>query len=104
MLELVNMALSKGEQWMAYNQSLHFIDKEDVRFFKLQNEAKEFASENLSDRNAYQVIYFNSILDIFTKLPYSENTRKDMVNNPDINKLQNHEGNDFPDALIEHIE
>jgi len=103
-LELVNIALSKGEHWMAYNQSLYFIDKEDVHFFKLQNEAKEFANDNLSDRDAYQVIYFNSILDIFTKLPYSENTGKNMVNNPDINGLHNHEGNDFTDALIEHIE
>ena len=103
-LELVNIALSKGEHWMAYNQSLYFIDKEDVHFFKLQSEAKEFANDNLSDRDAYQVIYFNSILDIFTKLPYSENTGKDMVNDPDINGLYNHEGNAFTDALIEHFE
>ncbi len=70
----------------------------------MQNEAKEFANDNLSDRDAYQVIYFNSILDIFTKLPYSENTGKDMINNPDINGLYNHDGNDFTDLLIEHIE
>jgi hypothetical protein len=103
-LELVNIALSKGEHWVAYNQSLYFIDKEDVHFFKLENEAKEFAKDNLSDRDAYQVIYFNSILDIFIKLPYSQNMAKDMVNNPDINGLHNHEGNPFTDSLIEHIE
>ena len=51
-LELVNIALSKGEHWMAYNQSLYFIDKEDVQFFKLQNEANEFANDHLSDRDA----------------------------------------------------
>jgi hypothetical protein len=39
-VELVTIALSKGEHWMAYNQSLYFIDKEDVYFFKLQNKAK----------------------------------------------------------------
>ena len=27
-----------------------------------------------------------------------------MVNNPDINGLHNHEGNDFTDSLIEHIQ
>ena len=27
-----------------------------------------------------------------------------MVNNPDINGWYNHEGNDFTDSLIEHIE
>jgi hypothetical protein len=35
-LELVNIALSKGEHWVAYDQSLYFIDKEDVHFFKLE--------------------------------------------------------------------
>lgn len=103
-LELVNIALSKGEHWMAYNQSLYFIDKEDIRFFKLQNEAIEFANNNFSDRDTYHVIYFNSIIDIFKEIPYSENTEKNMINNPDINGLYNHEGNDFTDSLIEHIE
>ena len=103
-LELVNTALSKGEHWMAYNQSLYFIDKEDVHFFKLQNEAKEFANNNFSDRDAYHVIYFNSILDIFKEIPYPENAGKDLVNNPDINGLYNYEGNAFTDSLIEHIE
>jgi len=103
-LELVNMALSKGEHWMAYNQSPYFIDKEDVHFFNLQDEAKEFANNNFSDRDTYQVIYFNSILDIFKEIPYPENVRKGLVNNPDINGLYNYEGNDFTDSLIEHIE
>ena len=103
-LELVNIALSKSEHWMAYNQSLYFIDKEDVHFFKLKNEAKEFANNKFSDRDAYHVIYFNSILDIFKEIPYPENVGKDLVNNPDINGLYNYEGNAFTDSLIEHIE
>jgi hypothetical protein len=72
-LELANMALYKGEHWMAYNQSLYFIVKEDVRFFTLQNEANQFANDNLSDRDAYQVRYFNSLLDIFKKITYRLN-------------------------------
>lgn len=32
-LNLANIALSKGEYWMTYNKSLYFIDKNDVRFF-----------------------------------------------------------------------
>jgi hypothetical protein len=103
-LELVNIALSKGEHWMAYNQSLYFIDKDDVHFFKLQNEAKEFANDNLSDMDAYQVIYFNSIVDIFKGISYGEKEEKGLVPDPDINGLYNHEGNGFTDALIEHIE
>src|SRR5665213_3072551 len=100
-LELVNTALSKGEHWMAYNQSIYFIDKEDVHFFKLQNEAKEFANNNFSDRDTYQVINFNSILDIFKKIPYPENEGKNPVKNPDLNGLYNYEGNPFTDALID---
>jgi len=103
-IELANIALSKGEHWMAYNQSPYFIDKDDVHFFKLQNEAKEFANNNFSDRDAYHVINFNSILDIFKKIPYPENVEKNLVDNPDINGLYNYEGNAFTDALIEHIE
>ncbi|HEY5371316.1 MAG TPA: hypothetical protein VIJ75_20220, partial [Hanamia sp.] len=103
-LELVNTALSKGEHWMAYNQSIYFIDKEDVHFFKLQNEAKEFANNNFSDRDTYQVINFNSILDIFKKIPYPENEGKNLVKNPDLNGLYNYEGNPFTDALIDHLE
>ena len=103
-LELVNTALSKSEHWMVYNQSLYFIDKEDVHFFKLKNEAKEFANNNFSDKDTYHVINFSSILDIFKKIPYPENVRKILVNNPDINGLHNHEGNHFTDSLIEHIE
>ena len=70
----------------------------------MQNEAKEFASDNLSDRDAYQVIYFNSIVDIFKEISYGEKVEKGLVTDPDINGLHNHEGNDFTDALIEHIE
>jgi hypothetical protein len=81
-LDLVNIAISKGEHWMAYSQSLYFIDKEDVHFFKLQNEAKEFASDNLSDRDVYRVIYFNSIVDIFKEISYGEKVEKGLVTDP----------------------
>ena len=34
-LDLVTIALSKGEKYMAYNNSLYFIDERDVHFFVL---------------------------------------------------------------------
>ena len=58
----------------------------------------------LSDRDAYQVIYFNSILDIFTKLPYSDELEEKMGNNSRKIGLYSHEGNGFKDSLIEHKE
>ena len=41
-LDLADLALAKGKHWMAYNQSLYFIDKEDVYFFDSQKAARDF--------------------------------------------------------------
>jgi hypothetical protein len=100
-IELANTALEKGEHWMAYNQSLYFIDISDVHFFISQKEANEFANNNFSDRDRFYVIQFNSILDLYKEIPYGE---KSLDNNPDANGLYNYEGNAFTDALIDHIE
>ena len=99
-LELAQLALGKGEHWMAYNQSLYFIDKSDVHFFKSKGEAHDFADNNISDRDNFHVLHFNSLLDIYKEIPYGEKA----VTNPDANGLYNHEGNAFTDALIDHIE
>jgi hypothetical protein len=102
-LDLVNRSLSKGENWMAYNDSLYFLDKKDIYFFKNETEAKEFAKNNISDRDNFNVIYFNSIQDIFKEVPYGERMNR-QSQNPDANGLYNSEGNAFTDALIKHIE
>lgn len=33
-VELANLALSKGENWMVYNQTLYFLDRDDIHFLK----------------------------------------------------------------------
>jgi hypothetical protein len=99
-LELVQLALSRGDHWMAYNQSLYFIDKSDVYFFKSKGEAHDFADNNIGNRDNFHVLHFNSLLDIYKEIPYGEKA----VTNPDANGLYNHEGNAFTDALIDHIE
>ena len=40
-LNLVNMAIIRGEHWIAYNNSLYFIDKNEVHFFKDKFSANE---------------------------------------------------------------
>src|SRR5665647_292956 len=85
-LELVNIALSKGENWMAYNQSLYFMDKEEVHFFRNQTDANEFAKDNISDRDNFYVIRFDSIQDILKKIPYGQELSKQISNNLSINK------------------
>lgn len=103
-IELANMALNKGEHWMAYNQSLYFIDIDNVYFFASQIEANNFANNNFSDKDNFNVIHFNSIQDIYKRITYGENQESGIVNNPDANGLYNYEGNAFTDALIDHFE
>ncbi|GAB2821346.1 hypothetical protein [Ferruginibacter profundus] len=102
-LELCNDALVRGENWMAYNGSLYFIEKDDIQFFKSQTDAQEFAFYNHSDRDHYAVIHFESLWDVFNKIPYGTTT-SGLSNNPDANGLYNYEGNKFTDALIENME
>ncbi len=103
-LDLANIALSKGENWMAFNQSLYFIDKEDVYFFRNAMDANEFAKDNISDKDAFNVIRFDSVKDILNKIPYGEAVYSQVCRNPDTNGLHDPEGNAFTDALIDHIE
>jgi len=99
-LKLCNEALANGENWMAYNGSLYFIEKDEVEFFKSKNDAEEFAFNNHSDSDHYSVIHFNSLWDIYNQIPYAT----ERLNDPDANGLYNYEGNPFTDALIENIE
>ena len=103
-LDMVSVALQKGENWMAYNNSLYFIDKDDVHFFKREEDAIEFAVDNSSDRDKFNVINFYSIKDVLKRIPYGENINSSLRLNPDINGLYNKEGNAFSDSLIDHIE
>ncbi len=102
-LEVATIALFNGHKWMAYNNSLYLIDKADVLFFKNETEAKEFANDNISDRDNFSVIHFDSIQDILKKVPYGEWMNR-KSHDPDANGLYNRDGNAFTDALIENIE
>ncbi len=102
-LDLAQGALSKGHNRMTYNNSLYFIDKENVHFFNNEAEAKEFAKDNISDRDNFCVIHFDSIESILKEVPYGEWMNRD-IHHPDANGLYNGDGNAFTDALVEHIE
>ncbi len=69
-LEIIQLAINRNENWMAYNNSLYFIDKEDVQFFKDKDTAEEFVSNNISDYDRYNVIYVQSLADVFRQIPY----------------------------------
>jgi hypothetical protein len=103
-LEMIAHAISKGENWMAYNNSLYFLDKGDVCFFKDKEEALEFSQSNYSDHDHFHFIHVRSIADVFRQLPYGEGNHELNNVDPDRNGLYNRDGNDFTDALIDHME
>jgi hypothetical protein len=102
-LDKVAIALSKGNNWMVYNNSLYFIDPEDVNFFDNKDSANEFSVNNDSDYDHHAVMYVSSVADVLRKIPYEELLNKE-ITNPDANGLYNTDGNAFTDALIDHIE
>jgi len=71
-LDAVRIALSKCDNWIAFNRGFYFIDKEDVYFFNNQNEAIEFARNNISDRDHFQVMHISSLEDLFRQVPYAK--------------------------------
>jgi hypothetical protein len=103
-LDLVSIALTKGEKYMAYNNSLYFISKYDIHFFRTKEDAVAFAENNLSDRDRFSVLHFNSIKDILIQIPYAEQINQQLSLDPDANGLHNKVGNDFTDALIDYFE
>ena len=103
-LAIAEFEISRGNQWMAYNQSLYFIEKKDIFFFSSQEDAIEFAKDNISDYDNFKVLQINSIRDLLEKLPYGFTLEKSLGIDPDSNGLYNKDGNDFTDALIDHFE
>lgn len=112
-LDLTQLALLKGENWMAYNGSMYFIDKNDVYFFSNKDAAKKFAGDNISDRDHFNIIHITSMKDVLKLIPYGQELKDQLAPylhapmekiDPDRNPLYDKEGNAFTDALIEHWE
>src|SRR6186997_767933 len=76
LLQAAQASFQRGENWIAYNRSLYFLDKEDIYFFKSSDEAHEFSSDNISDYDSFQVLYARSIDELLKQLPYGEKLEK----------------------------
>ncbi|MBN8836127.1 MAG: hypothetical protein J0I09_02630 [Sphingobacteriia bacterium] len=103
-LAIAEYEISRGNQWIAYNVILYFIDKADVHFFNKKDEAVQFANDNISDYDRYNVIHVLSVRDLLEKVPYGKELDKSLGIDPDANGLYSKDGNAFTDALIDHIE
>ncbi len=102
-LDKIEIALKKGNNWMAYNNTLYFIHPNDVYFFDNKGSANEFADNNVSEHDRFVVMYAPSVADVLRKIPYGESLNEE-ITNPDGNGLYNRDGNAFTDALIDRIE
>ena len=69
--EILN-GLSQGQQWLAYNSTNYFLEKGDVFMFRHEEQADEFAMNNISDYDLFDVVQVNSIRDLMEKLVYGE--------------------------------
>ncbi len=57
-LDKVQVALFKGENWMVYNNSLYFIEPDRIDFFRTKDEAEEFCQNNYSDHDPlFNIVY-----------------------------------------------
>lgn len=104
LFELAQFEISFGRSWLAYNTIPYFLEKEDVYFFKTKDEAVQFAGDNISDYDNYNVLQVRSVRDLLEKIPYGNSLENSIRLDPDINGLHNKEGNAFTDALIDHFE
>lgn len=104
-LDAAETALRNGENWMAYNTHSYLLELSDVQFFSTNDEANQYARDNISDQDGFKVIPFNSVQDILKQIPYGQMVQEPSMRiDPDRNPLINKDGNAFTDALIDHIE
>lgn len=104
LLETAQFEITFGNEWMAYNQSLYFIHKGDVHFFNSRENAVQFANDNFSDYDNYQVMQIRSVRDLIERIKYDAALDNNLQHDPDANGLYSKDGNAFTDALIDHIE
>ncbi len=86
-LDLIKLAVSKGENWMAYNNSLYFIDKGDIFFFKSREEANEFSNNSSSDYDRFNIIHLSYPEEIFKQIDYNDSP--EIKQSPDLSQIKN---------------
>jgi hypothetical protein len=77
-LDMIGAEINNGKNWLAYNSSVYFIDKKDVKLFKDRDAAGEFVSNTSTDDDYYKAIYVQSIADVFRQIPYGQEFTKQL--------------------------
>jgi len=69
-MDRLQEAIQRNRYWMAYNSMSYFLQDHDMYFFKKPDEAEEFASNNISDRDYFNVIKVDSVENALKKIIY----------------------------------
>jgi hypothetical protein len=64
--------IGKGNDWLAYNLNSFVLNKQDMYFFKNQDEAREFSKNNISEWDSFRAIKVTSVADVLKQIPVSE--------------------------------
>ena len=67
-LQYAAKAFENNHHWLTYNTLSYFLDKQDVYFFKDQDEALEFAANNISDYDLYNVTYARTVEELLKQI------------------------------------
>lgn len=69
LLYQAGLALTKGREWIAYNEMDYFLDNSNCFFFRDDSEASEFAANNISEFDCFKTINVKSLEDIIRQIP-----------------------------------
>ncbi len=87
LFEQAQFNLSRGRNWIAYNSVNYFLDKDDVFFFKSEDEAFEYSANNVSEYDDFSILYAESVKELFQKITYGEgvtNILQEVLSNGDL--------------------
>ncbi len=69
-MKYLQAAVDRNRCWMAYNTMSYFLEPGDVYPFKHKDEADEFAMNNISDRDGFDVIKVTSVEDALLQIVF----------------------------------
>jgi hypothetical protein len=56
LIHFIHSELSKGNQWLAYNNTYYRPNDDAIYFFQHKEEANDFAENNISEYDIYHVL------------------------------------------------
>ena len=86
-MKYLQAAINRNRCWMAYNTMSYFLEARDVFPFKHKDEADEFAMNNISDRDCFDVIKITSVEDALLQIVFGVASR-DYLDPTETNRLQ----------------